>query len=186
MRKRNLQGQNVEALALCSHDLASSTASRMLRPNGEANLRQRPLPAAKPQFLEPDYECERLSMPFGIKRKNCTATTHPFVGPMNALIAQSAGDCDVSLDRYVVRADDMSKRKHCNSAEFTSLTFIPKGEVSHRKVALAIDAAMFKRRGGRPQRSVILRPPNRKRLSELGAVRWCSAMPASSARRHRL
>ena len=29
---------------------------------------------------------------------------HPsFVGPMNALIAQSAGDCDVSLDRRVVR-----------------------------------------------------------------------------------
>jgi hypothetical protein len=75
-------------------------------------------------LLKPDHECELLSMPFGIKRENCAAAIHPFVGPMNALIAQSAGDCDVSLDRRVVRADGMSESKHCSSAVFTSLTFI--------------------------------------------------------------
>lgn len=86
-------------------------------------------------------------MPFGIKRENCAAAIHPFVGPMNALIAQSAGDCDVSLDRRVVRADGMSESKHCSSAVFTSLTFIPcarKGEAqtTRRPYEATREAAM--------------------------------------------
>jgi hypothetical protein len=76
-------------------------------------------------MFKPDHECELLSMLFGVKRENCAAAIHPFVGPMNALIAQSAGDYDISLDRRVVRADSMLESKHCSSAAFTSLTLIP-------------------------------------------------------------